>query len=670
MKITIGWLHEYLNKSKNLDLVDSMTSIGLEVESSKKYRKESVIDIDITPNRPDCLSVYGIARDLSAKHNLRLIPIKTSKLEVKNSSNLISKIDHKIAPVYSALILTNFNNKIKTPASIANKLRACGISRINFIVDLINYVMIEIGQPMHAFDVDKLSGKINIRNSKQGETISCLDGKSYELTINTPVIADTSGPVAIAGVIGGQSTAVDINTKSILIESAYFLPDCVRLSSKNHRIQTDSSHRFERGVDPLLPNTALKRLVYLMSKEFNIKMVNMAAFSKNKLSKKDKGKINLSLETVRKSLGVEINEKYIINTLRKLCFSPKKIKGDTLQITIPTHRFDITHQKDLIEEIARIYGYDNFPSSLPNKIVDYETYKIPISEKIANALVSRGYNEVINYTFISKDSQIKTTKSDQIVKLINPISEDKAEMRASLIHSLLKNISYNKNRQKSSVKFFEIGRAYSISNKKKIFEKNIIAGVVTGFSYPDNLKNDKLLATFYDVKGDLLSVLPNLQIERVSKESYLSSNCQSHIKQGARTIGIVGQINHKLLSQYSLKGNIIYFEIDSDQIDQTQSFKMSEFSIYPKVQRDLTVICDYSYISSTLINKIREKSYKHMINIRISDIFYSENNDSKSITLELTFQAKDRTLVDKDVSDEMKHIISRIESELKLSIKT
>ena len=669
MKITTDWLREYLNHPNNLNLIDSMTSLGLEVESVNKFGKESIIDLDITPNRSDCLSIFGVARDLSAKHNLKVNNIKVSKLEIKKNSKVINKIDHNIAPVYSGLVLNNFNNKLNTPLFISRKLKACGISRINFIVDLINFVMIDIGQPMHAFDMDKLSGQINVKNSKKGETINCLDGKSYKLSANTPVIADNSGPIAIAGVLGGESTAVDKNTKLVFIESAYFTPDLIRLSSKNHRIQTDSSHRFERGVDPSLPNLALKRLVYLISKELDIKKMDIIASTKTKHIKKNKGKICLSIKDISKHLGIVMNEKFVIDTLKRLGFNPKKIKKDILNTTVPTHRFDIANQKDLIEEIARIYGYDNFPSNLPDKMIDHESYNKPISEKIADSLVSRGYNEVINYTFIPRGSQILTSKPDNVINLINPITEDKAEMRSSLIHSLLKNVSYNKNRQKSSVKFFEIGKEYS-SNKNKILEKNVIAGVISGFNYPDNLKEDKLNATFYDVKGDILSVLPNVQISRKSEESFLKSNCQSLIEQGARKIGIIGLIERKLLTQYDLKGHVIYFELDLDNIKQMDSVKIREFSIYPKVQRDLTIICDSSYISNTLINKIREKSHKFMINIRISDIFYNESDNSKSVTLELTFQAKDRTLVERDVADEMSNVVSKIENELKLKIKS
>ena len=670
MKITASWLKEYLNQPKNLNLLDSMTSLGLEVESCNKVGKESVIDIDVTPNRSDCLSIYGIARDLSAKHNLQVNAIKMSKLEIKKNSKIIKKIDHKIAPVYSGLILDNLDNMINTPSFISRKLEACGISKINLIVDLINFIMIEIGQPMHAFDIDKLSGQINVRGSKKGESIHCLDGKTYELYTNTPVVTDNSGPVAIAGVLGGQSTAVDKNTKSVFIESAYFTPDLVRLSSKNHRIQTDSSHRFERGVDPSLPDIALKRLVFLLSKELNTKSMNIIASSMTKLPKKTKSKISLSFEAVSKNLGIKIDEKFIINILKKLGFSPIRTKKDILQTTVPTHRFDIFNQRDLIEEIARVYGYDKFPSRLPDRMIDYETYNMPICEKIANCLVSRGYNEVINYTFIPRDSQTLTSKANNIINLINPISEDKAEMRSSLIHSLLKNVSYNKNRQKSSVKFFEVGKAYSTTKKNKTLEKNIIAGITTGFSYPNNLRKDRLSVTLYDVKGDILSALQNTEISNTSNEVYLQSNSQSFIEQAARKVGVIGLIERKLLNQYDLKGDITYFEIDLDKIKQIDIVKVNEFSIYPKVQRDLTVICDSSYISTTLIKKIREKSYKHMINIRISDIFYNENNNSKSITLELIFQAKDRTLVDKDVTDEMNDIVSKIENELKFKIKS
>tara|TARA_B100000965_G_C19601014_1_gene762639 strand:- start:4262 stop:6280 length:2019 start_codon:yes stop_codon:yes gene_type:complete len=672
MKITTEWLSEYLGKKDNDKLINDLTDLGLEVDKRSKSKNSYILVIDITPNRADCLSIYGIARDLSAKYNSNLKNIDVKKAAFANKSQLLNKIDSKIAPNYSGMLIQGLNNNIPTPKLIKNRLRTCSIQSINFIVDLVNYVMLDIGQPMHAFDFDKIVGPVGVRLSRKGESIKCLDLKKYNLKPGTPVIIDQTGPIAIAGVIGGESTSTTKKTKNILIESAFFSPDLIRKSSKDYRIQTDSSYRFERGVDPNLQKKAIERLYYLITQTMKLNLPISAFSLLKKSNTKNNKKITVNRTDIDRILGIQITSSSINNILKKLEFKPKRVSKDITKITIPSHRFDIHESRDVIEEIARLHGYNKFPSKMPNKIINFESHSKPVSESIAEVLTSRGYNEVVNFSFISRNSQSSTSKATEIISLMNPISEDKAEMRANMIHGLLKNASYNLNRQENSIKLFEIGKIYRKSSKKEIIEENIIAGIVLGPKQSKNLKQDYRNIDFFDVKGDISSLKLGVAVEKLSEKDFLVKGCQSEITLKAKQVGLIGEVSRELLEQYSLKTQIVYFEISLDELTTQEDVKYSEFSIYPKVKRDLTVMCKSDYIAADLVKNIRGNRYKHLINIRISDIFNNEgvNYGTKNITLELVFQHARQTLTDEDVTEEIHKIMSMIKDDLKLEIKS
>ena len=672
MKITTDWLSDFIKVNKRRDISSDLTHLGLEVDKVKKVKDRQLIEIDITPNRADCLSIYGIARDLSALYKINKNTIKKHKLKITRKISLDLNINHKISPHYSGIIIKNVDNTVKTPTYISRRLQYCGITPKNLIVDILNFVMLEIGQPMHVFDLDEIEDSLCVRFSKDGERISCLDGKTYTLNKTIPVIADKNKPIAIAGIIGGIESSTTIKTKNVLIESAFFVPDIIRAASKHFRLQTDSSFRFERGVDPEINRVALERVVYLLKDIIRIKKIENFS-TRLKTSKYLKqSKINLDLDEIQKVIGISLESKYVFDVFKRLDFNPTYKSKNNIQILEPTFRFDIKNSRDLIEEVARVYGYNNLPSQIPQNTISSKFYDKSLTQFITGALSDRGYNEVINFSFIPSNSQTVTSDDKNILKILNPISTDKSEMRTSMFYGLMKNILYNISRKESNLMIYENGKVYIKGNSNKIIEKQVIAGAVTGTKYPANIKSDNHFQNFLDVKGDLLSIIPNLSIDRVSCERYLSKSCQALIIQGSKIVGKLGQVDGGILKSFGIKQETFYFEMYPDILSHIRDPSYKEFSIYPTIKRDLTLLITRSHRIGDVIKKIRGNQYKHLINIKISDIFCGKSEDYhnlKSVTLEFLFQKNDGTLKDDTVARVMDKIITQIQNELKIEIK-
>tara|TARA_X000000368_G_scaffold338571_1_gene276564 strand:- start:281 stop:2302 length:2022 start_codon:yes stop_codon:yes gene_type:complete len=672
MKISLNWLKEFLGNIKDNDqLIANLTSMGLEVDSVTKLKKDSVIDIDMTPNRADCLSVMGIARDLSAIYKKKLSMPKTAKLSNKTKSH-VKGVNKRISTAYSILVIEDFDNSLATPKYIVDRLELCGISQINFIVDILNYVMLEIGQPMHVFDKDKLNGDLDVRFAKKGEKINALDGNEYILSVDIPVISDNDGPQAIAGVIGSNNSSVDTDTSSIIIESAFFTQNLIRKSAKKFRLQTESSYRFERGVDPCLNNRALGRVIDIVNQYSKIKKHAYNSVISKPISQHLGKHIKMDISHFERILGDKIPNKFIINTLSYLGFNPNMIKNK-LQVSVPSHRFDISIAEDIIEEVARVYGYNDF-SEIPLPPINLSTNNILRNSTniFLDLLSSRGYSEVITFSFLPKDSQKLFLSDKSKIDVLNPISEDKSEMRANMINGLLKTAKYNISRQNSDIKIFEIGKTYKKHKDKSISEENVLAGIVSGVNYSRNLKQLQRKLDFYDLKGDLMSVFPNLSFNESENTSYLSNSCQATIVQDKKAVGLCGEPSLSLYRQFGIKNKIFYFEIYIDLLKLNQKVTYKPISIYPKIFRDLTLLVNNKVSCDDIINSIQRKSFNYMINSRISDIFYNEKdfgNDRKSMTLELAFQDNSRTLQDEDVNEQISKIIGFLEKEFNAVIR-
>ena len=672
MKVSLNWLKEYVpNIKKNDIFTEELTSLGLEVSSIVKTKKDTIIDIDMTPNRADCLSVMGIARDISPIYKKKITLPKYIKF-IKSKENIFSNIDKNITPSYSALVIKSIDNSVVTPLFIKQRLEACGLKKINFIVDVLNYVMLENGQPMHAFDNEKFTGNINVRYAKKNEKLNALDGQSYTLRADTPIISDDKKPQAIAGVIGSADSSVSINTKSVIIESAYFTPNIIRKSSKFFRLQTDASYRFERGVDPLLNEYSLGRVLAILKEYTNIGDYFFNHSSTSKIAKHINKSIVINPGLFKSSLGVKIPNSFIVQTLKYLGFNPEK-KKTGLKVTVPSHRFDIMIPEDLVEEVARVYGYNNFTPILISDSLNNFGNVLNKTNEYLDSLVARGYNEVISFSFIPRGDQESHVSKSKIISIMNPISEDKAELRGSMINSILNTCSYNFSRKNLNLKIFESGKTYIKQNDKKIIEENILAGAISGINSESNLKNDQNELLFFDLKGDLLSMLPNLSFEAHKGISYLSDSCQAVIKQNNKIIGYCGEPSKSLYAQYSIKNPIFYFELIIDKIAGIEDVKYKKISIFPKTKRDLTILVDDNILANDIIDAVERKSFNYMINIKISDIFYNKAEfgiGKKSMTIEFMFQDKLRTLTDNQVNDEMVKITSLLKSKHEVIIRT
>ena len=672
MKISLNWLKEYIpNIKKNDIFIEELTSLGLEVSSEVKVKKDTVIDIDMTPNRADCLSIIGIARDLSAIYKNKIAYPKAIKFLKLKHSNILA-IDKKISSSYSALIIKNIDNSLKTPFFIKNRLDMCGLKTINFVVDVLNYVMLENGQPMHAFDHDKFNGNIKVRFAKNNEKMTALDGQNYTLMKDIPVIADDKKPQAIAGVIGSEESSVTDKTKNIIIESAYFTPNLIRRSSKHFRLQTDASYRFERGVDPLINKYAIGRVLAILTEHTSIEDFSFNHLSAPKVAKHINRSILVKPNLFESSLGIKISDKFILQTLSYLGFNPKKSKKG-FSVTIPSHRFDIGIAQDLVEEVARVYGYNNFKPILATNSLNNIKDSTNQFDGYSDLLVARGYNEIISFSFIPKGDQSNHVPKTKIASLVNPISEDKAELRGSMINSILNTCAYNFSRKNNNLRIFESGKTYIKHRDKSIIEENILAGAISGINSESNLKNEQVKLSFFDIKGDLLSILPDVSFEVNADIKYIRKACQAVIKQNNKIIGYCGEPEKSLYSQYSIKNQIFYFELMIDKITPISSLNYKKISIFPKIRRDLTILIDDEVIASDIIDAVQRKSFNYMITSKISDIFYNKSNldiGNKSMTIEFVFQDKSSTLRDEQVNDEMEKIVLLLKNKFKAIVRS
>lgn len=675
MKLNTRWLKEILPKIPVVSkLCDKLTSIGLEVDSIKKLKSESIIDIEITPNRSDCLSVYGIARDLSAAYKVKPIKPKVTKFTFNSSRNIIKSVNKKISPHYTCLEIMNIDNMIKTPKFIKSRLLGCGITSINLVVDILNYVMIELGQPFHAFDSDRLKGKLSVRLSRKNETMEGLDDKKYRLEKNTPVIADQKKIQAIAGIIGSKDSAITRSSRNIIIECAYFLPNLIRSASKLYKTQTDSSYRFERGVNPLSHQESLKRVIYLLQKFTKYKRISSSIYIDKKLKNYNKKKIVFNISQFERILGQKVNTNEVVGIFKRLEFEVKTSK-QKMTVGVPSHRFDIENDYDLIEEFARIKGYEKFlaqsapPINIKKRFDEKENY----SNKISTSLVCRGYNEIKSYSFLPKSYQKEFISKNSIISIDNPISEDKAELRTSLIPSLIRTYKYNANRQYTDLKIFEIGNIYWRENKTLISEKNSLAGLITGRKSNLSLKINSEPLTFFDLKGDLTSILPNLEFKPATNSKFFSDDTQSSILQNKKHIGYCGEISEFFYATESINEPVFIFEILVPSLKFPENVSYKELSPFPKVRRDLTILVDDKISGKDIIDIIIKQSYKHLINIKINDVFYDESNfgnDKKSISLEFQFQKRKSTLLDTEVNNVMEKVINLLSKKLDAQLRT
>ena len=657
MKISRNWLSEFITVN-NKNIEEELTQIGLEVDKVNKVKNDYIIDIEFTPNRGDCLSALGTSRDLAAFKNKKINLPQITKIGCHKSNNNIRKISPDICPEYRFMLLSDVDLKASTPKFIKDRLIKSDIATVNIIVDISNYVMMEVGQPTHAFDVDKINGKLSIIKSKRDLTFVGINNKKYDISKGTPVIVDDNECVhALPGVIGSKNSMVNTDTKNILFESAFFIPDTVRALSTKYRVQTDSSYRFERGVDYKLQEFALSRIHFLLSSSLTLGKCNFNKLSFKSSHTKTKS-FKFDYKLFKRILGIELKLSKIKSILSKLGFIFKSDK-----VIVPSYRFDISTNYDLVEEVSRIIGYDNIPESPLSAMTSLISKKYTFYDR----LVTLGYKEVINFTFIAKNY----SSNIEQLKLKNPISKDKSVMRDSLIPGLLKNIKYNHNRQHKSIQLYESGKVYA-RLKRRIYETNLIGGVLFGIKSGTDLVSNQYNFGLDDLKSHIFSLIPNATFNINNDSTYFDKINSLKIEQNNTVIGECGLIQSSCLKEFDIKGEVYAFEICEDMLSDTNNLTYENISQFPAVYKDITLITNIDDNISNIIKELNKNSYKYMKNIRIKDIFINKDKlqlNNRNVTLEICLQSMDRTLNDGDINRSIQSITTDIEKIYKLKIQ-
>ena len=617
---------------------------------------DEVIDFELTSNRGDLLSILGMAHEVGAIYNCKVKDIDLSYPKTSGKMNFNLQIETKKCPLFLAKKVCNVTIK-ESPDFIQKRLIASGIRPINNIVDISNYVMLETGQPLHFYDLDRLGNTLIVRDAKENEELTTLDNIKRTLSNDDIVIANNEEAVGLAGVMGGLSTEVENDTKNILIESAIFDSISVRLTSKKI-LRSEASNRFEKGLDPKRTYMAIERSCALLSKYADAEIIDdMTVY--DTLQKEDKV-INIKVAEINNLLGLNIPQETIVNIYEQLGFKVAE-NNEILTVTVPTRRLDISIKEDLIEEVSRIYGLDKVEGSLPVLPIKKGGYN-KFLRTIRDKMINLGLNETLSYTLIPNSESHKfTNDSFEEINLLDPMSDDRKTLRYSLLPSLMMIYDYNSKRNNKDITIFEIGKSFGKVDGK-YQETKTLACLLTGY-YNEGLNKEKI--NFYHVKGILEELLDSLGfnnrysliVKDLPKEFHPGSSAKINLS--GKDIGYIGKVHPNLT-----KDDIYVIELNLDLIESFKAKKLEykEISKYPNIVKDLAFVVDDKVTNEELIKEIKKSGGKYLVNIELFDLYKGEKleNNQKSLAYNLTFNDKDNTLTDEIVMPIFNKIINDI----------
>lgn len=680
MRFSFNFLQSFfVKKLPSVEKIAELLNLhSFEVKSIEKKDNDFVLDIDVPPNRAsDSFSHIGIAREIGAILNIKIsfpeINFKEEKkFKIKDFVKVFVKNPEACLRYNGALV---FNVKVEdSPSWLAKRLVSCGVRPINNIVDISNYVMLELGQPLHAFDFDKIAGtgpkKIIVRNAKSKEKIVCLDNEEYELEKDTLVIADQKAPLAIAGIKGGKKAEITKSTKKVFLESANFSPFRIRKTSSLIDLKTDASLRFEHGLDPNLTEIAIKRALFLIQKLAGGKIISgILDYYPKKVYP---WKIFLPFKKIEKLLGTKIPITKIIKILENLELKIISEKKDGILVEVPTFRKDLILPQDLIEEIGRIFGYEKIAPKSPISLLSLPEKNLPNywEEMAKNILKELGFNEVYNYSFISeRDKEIFEIKN--IIEVENPTSSEFKYLRPSLIPNLLKNLKENR-KYFEKIKIFELGKVFLLEEKKKkIKEKKRLTGLLNG-------------DLFFEAKGIVESLIHKMGIAKVWYDSFKAFPVNTihsiwhpgktaQIKVNQEIIGFLGELSPNFLNNLNIKEKVIIFDLDFEKLSTLASEEMSyqPVSQFPALVRDISILVPIYTRVDEVLNVIEISGGELLVNVELFDIFEGENlpEGKKSLSFRLVFQAKDRVLTSREVEAIFQKIIKDIETNVDWEVR-
>ena len=671
MQFSKNWLKDFIDIDLSTEIICSqLTMAGLEVDgyedvTSKITGKDSIIKLDITPNRGDCFSVLGVARELSVINNLKLSLPNISSVESSFKDEMKVKACAE-APSYFGRTVRDISVKSKTLPLIAERLKFSDQKLIDPVVDITNYILLELGQPLHAFDRDKLSGNITVRTAFNKEKIKLLDDQELVLDDSCLVISDEESAVAFAGIMGGKESAVSASTNSIFLESAFFKPSIIRGKARRYGFQTDASLRFERGVDYKIQEIAIDRASILLRDTVGGRFSEVTSSTlKNKLPKRTK--INFDLEKSNGLLGTKISKKVALRYFKGLGFVPESLKNGSISAIPPSWRYDLTIEADLVEELARLEGYDSLPQLSLSPV--YKKIELNTQSHLSDLLSAKGFNEIISYSFISRDDHDLFGEGVAALEVKNPISQSMSVMRTNLVSGLVSTFLHNLNHGQDSQRLFEIGNTFSLKNSKEVAEKNTLAGLMNGKVNEDNWKEKAKNISFYDLKGvvqDLLREFKGPCIFDNCKIDFLHPGMSSLIKINNKIIGFMGSLQPTYLNRLGLSQDIYIFSLELNGLEKNISSSFKEFSRFPSSSRDLSFIVSKSIASSSIENVIKSAAGKFFKGIEIFDVYEGKGieEEKKSIAISVSWQSIKQTLKDSDIDSAVERIVNSMKKEL------
>ena len=620
---------------------------------------DGVIDFELTANRGDLLSILGMAYEVGAIYDKKVKDVDLKHKESGEDINKTFKTEVKTENCSKLLVKKVENVKIEeSPIFIKNRLIASGIRPINNVVDISNYVMLELGQPLHFYDADKLGNKLVVRMAEDGEKLTTLDNVERTLTSEDIVIADATHGVGLAGVMGGLETEVEPNTKNIIIESAIFDSVKVRKTSKKI-VRSEASNRFEKGLDPERTTMAIERACKLLE-EYAGGTVVTGTVEYDKTNNKEK-EIEITFKNINDVLGTVIPNEEILNVFRKLGFS-YKVNGEKIKVTVPTRRLDISIKEDLIEEVSRIYGVDNIEGKLPIVPMRKGSYD-KTQREIRNKMIALGLKETLTYVLIN-DKEVNGYTLDKFepLKLLDPITEDRNTLRYSMIPSLYKVYEYNKAREQKDISIFEIGKGFY--KKGEVYGEDTKLCVLMSGKYSTGLNNNKTV-DFYVIKGIAEEVLDYLGYsgrysfmkQEMPKEMHPGQSAMINVN--GSNIGMIGKIHPSVT-----KDDVYVLEINLDELftKKVGKMKYKEFSKFPSINKDIALVVDKKSVSKDIEKVIKSAGGSLLTNIEVFDVYtgVGVGIDKKSIAYSLTFSDMKKTLTDEEINGLMDKIIDAV----------
>ncbi|MFO7582150.1 phenylalanine--tRNA ligase subunit beta [Guyparkeria sp.] len=631
---------------------------------------DHVIELGITPNRGDVLSIAGLAQECAALFDAPVLAPETRAPEVVVHTARdagIAADASDACPVYLTQVIENIPARSATDPVIAERLRRAGVNTVEPIVDILNYVMLETGQPMHAFDAEKIDGDIRVRWATQGETMAALNDQELTLDDDCLVVADQQGPIALAGIIGSAGSGVTGETHRIVLEAAHFTPEAVAGRARRFGLTTDAAFRFERGVDPTLPTEAIDRAAQLITDYLG---GTAGPVREAEGGRKLPGQPTIPLDSAWASnrLGMEIPADQAEHLLRQLgCHVTRD--GDRLSVEPPTRRFDLAIPEDLLEELARLIGYDNFraPITRMTPEIGLPPVTTNTTTQIGTLMADRGYFEAITYSFIDRELDRAITPASEPIALANPIAEQMAVMRQSLWPGLLEAVAHNQKRQQPAIRLFETGHRFSGGTAAEASESGELAFVLAGQAAPEQWSRPTRPADFYDIKGDLVDLLEGLGLQdavsfRRSEHPALHPGQAAAVLIDGEPVGEIGALHPDTLKAFDLKGPVFVCRLALDGISQRPLAQSRPLSKFPQIRRDLALVTPVSMPFAELAVIIRGAGGPYLQSIEPFDRYVGEGvaEGQQSLAVKLVFQNEERTLTDDEITDTINHILEHL----------